>query len=92
MSIKSFTASRSFELSLAGGQYSMKALSRVALFGRAFGIVQPPSQITRKIAGKIVRIIANLKIAAGKNWLTDLDIFKKMPRLPRSQGNRAGAD
>ena len=45
MSIRSFTASRSFLFPGGGGQYSMNARSRVALTGRAFGIAQPLSQL-----------------------------------------------
>jgi hypothetical protein len=74
MSIKSFTASRNFLLSFDGGQYSMKALSRVGLCGRAFGVAQPLSQVTTKIAGTIVRITADLNVASRKQSLNNPDM------------------
>jgi hypothetical protein len=76
MSIKSFTASRNFLLSFEGGQYSMKALSRVELSGRALGIAQPLSQVTRKIGGKIVRITADLKVLSRKYRLNNPDMMR----------------
>jgi len=76
MSIKSLTASRNFLLSFDCGQYSMKALSRVALSGRAFGIAQPLSQFTAKIAGKIVRVTADLSVAGQKQSLNNPDIVR----------------
>src|SRR6266513_889338 len=85
MSIKSFTASRHFLLSFDGGQYSMKALSRVELSGRAFGIAQPQSQVTTKIAGTIVRITADLNIAIRKHRLNN----PNMVRTKEYGGKRA---
>src|SRR5882757_74803 len=76
MSIKSFTASRNFLLSFEGGQYSMKALSRVELSARAFGIAQPLSQITMKIAGTIVGITADLNVAIQKQRLNNPDMVR----------------
>jgi hypothetical protein len=76
MSIKSFTASRNFLLSFEGGQYSMNALSRVELSGRAFGIAQPLSQVTMKIAGTIVRLNADLNVAIRKHRLNNPDMVR----------------
>jgi hypothetical protein len=76
MSIKSFTASRNFLLSFEGGQYSMKALSRVELSGRAFGIAQSLRQVTMKIAGTIVRITADLDLAIQKYRLNNPDMMR----------------
>ena len=76
MSIKSLTASRNFLLSLEGGQYSMKALSRVELSGRAFGIAQPLSQVTMKIVGTIVRITADLRVAIRKHRLNNPEVMR----------------
>jgi len=52
----------------------MKALSRVELSGRAFGIAQPLSQVTKKIAGTIVRILADLNVAIRKQSLNNPDM------------------
>src|SRR6266481_7424373 len=76
MSIKSFTANRNFLLSFEGGQCSMNALSRVGLCGRAFGIAQPLGQVTRKMAGKIVRITADLKVLSRKYRLNNPDMMR----------------
>src|SRR5205807_9188463 len=65
-----------FLLSFEGGQYSMKAMSRVELSGRAFGIAQPLSQITMKIAGTIVRITASLNVAIRKQRLNNPDMMR----------------
>ena len=53
----------------------MKALSRVELSGRAFGIAQPLSQVTKKIAGTIVRITADLNVAIRKQGLNNPDMM-----------------
>src|SRR5437762_12278349 len=74
MSIKSFTASRNFLLSFEGDQYSIKALSRVELSGRAFGIAQPQSQVTTKTASTIVRITADWNVEIRKHRLTNPDL------------------
>ncbi|MGB9351674.1 MAG: hypothetical protein WCB61_17510 [Pseudolabrys sp.] len=76
MSIKSLTASRNFLLSFDCGQYSMKALSRVELSGRAFGIAQPLSQVTMKIVGTIVRITADLNVAIRKHRLNNPEMMR----------------
>lgn len=52
----------------------MKALSRVELSGRAFGTAQPLSQVTKKIAGTIVRILADLNVAIRKQSLNNPDM------------------
>src|SRR6476620_5014828 len=75
MSIKSLTASRNFLLSFEAGQYSMKALSRVELSGRAFGIAQPLSHVTMKIVGTIVRITADLRVAIRKHRLNNPEVM-----------------
>src|SRR5437868_12958776 len=92
ISIKSFTASRNFLLSFEGGQYSMKALSRVELSGRAFGIAQPLSQVTRKITGKIVRITADLNVARRKRSVNNRDMVrtKQQGAKRANQRNRFG--
>jgi hypothetical protein len=82
ISIKSFTASRNFLLSFEGGQYSMKALSRVELSGRAFGIAQPLSQVTKRIAGTIVRILADLNVARQKRSLNNRDMVRANKTAP----------
>src|SRR6476659_6441684 len=76
MSIKSLTASRNFLLSFDCGQYSMKALSRGELAGRAFGIAQPLSQVTMKIARTIVRITADLNVAIRKHRLNHPEMMR----------------
>ena len=54
----------------------MKALSRVELSGRAFGIAQPISDVTTKIAGTIVRITADLNVAIRKQKLNNPDMVR----------------
>jgi len=54
----------------------MKALSRVELSGRAFGIAQPLSQVTMKIVGTIVRITADLNVAIRKHRLNSPEMMR----------------
>jgi len=54
----------------------MKALSRVELSGRAFGIAQPLSHITARIAGTIVRITADLNVAIRRHRLNNPDMVR----------------
>jgi len=55
-------------------------LSRVELSGRAFGIAQPLSQVTKKIAGTIVRITADLNVAIRKHRLNNPDMVSTSTR------------
>ena len=70
----------------------MKALSRVELSGRAFGIAQPLSQVTKKIAGTIVRILADLNVARQKRSLNNRDMVRTNKTAPSAPTKGIGPE
>src|SRR4051812_26819412 len=92
MSMLSLIARRRRLSPVSAGNCLMKARSPGRCLVNNGTAEQPLSALKTKIATEIARISADLKIAARKNPLNDLDILriKKMLRLRRLQENRAG--
>src|SRR5437762_12452786 len=91
MSMLSLIASRKRLSFVSAGNCLINARSPGRCLVKSGTAEQPPNQVMRRIAGKIVRIIVKVKSAAPKNWLNNLDIIRnKNGHLAHPQRNRVG--